>query len=329
MTESPPIVLKHLPFKLISSLTILFNNAINNNYFPTLWKTAKVLPILKKDKNPSDPSSYRPISLTPSLSKVFEAIINEKITSFCSNHNIIPDYQFGFKHHHSTTHAIHRLLSDVNSKVGNNLLVGAALLDLEKAFDSVWLNGLLFKLHKKKFPKWLLFMIWDMISNKSFITSDGINSSTIQFNITEGLQQGTVNSPILFNIFTADLLKAFDFNKPNNPSILAFADDIITYTSGNRVANIQTDLENAVDKINRYYCSWNLRLNPSKCESILFRKPLRYLSSTKKAGYNTFKILATVPGTSNKIALKHKKVVKYLGVHIITSYEETPISTTN
>lgn len=72
----PPIILKHLPAQMIIYLAILFNNAINHSYFPSAWKNAKVLPILKEGKCPTDPSSYRPISLTPSLSKVFEAVIN-------------------------------------------------------------------------------------------------------------------------------------------------------------------------------------------------------------------------------------------------------------
>ena len=73
----PPIVLKHLPLRIIINLTILFNNAINHSCFPGLWKNAKVLPVLKKGKCPSDPSSYMPISLTPSISKVFESVINK------------------------------------------------------------------------------------------------------------------------------------------------------------------------------------------------------------------------------------------------------------
>ena len=52
----------------------------------------------------------------------------------------------------------------------------AALLDIEKAFDFVWLDGLIFKLHKKKFPSWLIFLIWDMVSGKSFSTWDGVGA---------------------------------------------------------------------------------------------------------------------------------------------------------
>ena len=312
----PPIVLKHLPTKLICDLVVIFNNAINRSYFPKAWKEAKVLPILKKGKNPLDPASYRPISLTPSLSKVFESILNDTLVEFCRANKVVPDSQFGFKHHHATTHAIHKILADVNTQVARSQLVGAALLDLEKAFDSVWLNGLLFRLDKHNCPRWLIHMIWEMISGKSFVTWDGVGLSSLRFAIEEGLQQGTVNSPLLFNIFISELPRLFNFNEPGQPSMLSFADDIVVYLSGNRVNRIRDGLEAAVDKINGYFSAWNLRLNPSKCETILFRKPLVNLTSKAKAGSKDFQISTLMPGTNTKTQIPHKKVVKYLGVHV-------------
>lgn len=311
----PPILLKHLPAKTIRDLTVLLNNAINHNYFPVAWKKAKVLPILKKGKNPHDPSHYRPISLTPSLSKVYESVINDSIASFCSDNKVIPDHQFGFKNRHSTIHAVHKLLADLNTQVGNCKLVGAALLDLEKAFDSVWLNGLIFKLLNKNFPKWLVLTIWDMIRDKSFVTWDGINISSEEFMITEELQQGTVDSPILFNIFTSDLTKLFGLNAGMS-SALAFADDVIVYTVGNRVATVRDNLESLVDKLNKYYMTWNLRLNPDKCETILFRKPINFLSTKARAGSNQFQIKTLSPGTNNSVNIPHKKTLRYLGVQL-------------
>ena len=92
----PPIVLKNLPLKIIKNYTILFNNCLNLCYFPSAWKKAKVLPILKKGKNPSEPVSYRPISLTPSISKVYKSVINSLINYHTSKNKVIPDNHFGF-----------------------------------------------------------------------------------------------------------------------------------------------------------------------------------------------------------------------------------------
>ena len=155
-----------------------------------------------------------------------------------------------------------------------------------------------------------------MITGKSFHTSVGSGISSAEFLIREGLQQGTVNSPVLFNIFLSDLPRLFGFNESDGAGFLAYADDVVIYVSGNRVDPIQNSLDLAVDRVNRYYMSWNLRLNPQKCKTILFKKPVNSLTSKTKAGSTQFQISATIPGTANKILIPHKKVVKYLGVHI-------------
>lgn len=155
-----------------------------------------------------------------------------------------------------------------------------------------------------------------MIKDKSFLTWDGNKTSTQEFLIREGLQQGTVNSPILFNIFTCDILKLFDIKNNPNTNAIAFADDLIIYTKDNKVSKVHPTPERVVDEVNHYYSNWNLKVNPSKCETILFRKPHRMLSSEAKAGAADFEIQTTVPGTNDKIAIPHKKSVKYLGFHI-------------
>jgi len=114
---------------------------ISNSYFPTEWKKAKVAPILKKDKDPNDPSSYRPISLLPNISKVFEMIITDSLKTFCRENNIIPENQFGFRQKHSTIHAIYKLSSDINWALNGGQCLGACLIDLKKAFDTVWQRG--------------------------------------------------------------------------------------------------------------------------------------------------------------------------------------------
>lgn len=75
-------------------------------------------------------------------------------------------------------------------------------------------------------------------------------------------------------------------------------------------------MENIVEKIDDYYKTWNLRLSPSKCETILFRKLVENITSKAKVGYKNFQINITIPGTNIKEAVPHKKVVKYLGVQI-------------
>ena len=155
--------------------------------------------VKKAKKALSKLTSYRPISLTCSLSKVYEIILDKSITHLCRVNNTIPDTQFGFQPQLSTVHAINRVIDNISSHLHRNEIVAACLIDIEKAFDSVWINGLLFKLIKKKFPVELVDLIYDMIKDKQFVTFDGKNLSSLKFIIEEGLHQGTVNSPALYN----------------------------------------------------------------------------------------------------------------------------------
>lgn len=86
----PNFVIRSLPAGTAEELTVLFNNILNNHYFPDRWKLAKVIPIPKKNKDPSKPNSYRPISFLPNLRKIFEIVINKQLTNFCESNKIIP-----------------------------------------------------------------------------------------------------------------------------------------------------------------------------------------------------------------------------------------------
>lgn len=268
LDEIPNIVLKHLPIVIIRACTILFNNLLNNRYFPPHWKKALVIPILKKDKKNENPLNYRPISLLPNISKVYEMVINDAILEECSKQNVLPENQFGFRAKHSTIHAINKLISDICWAMNDKKRVGAYLIDLEKAFDSVWLKGLIVKLSQNKFSDYMIELIWSMISGRSFVTAAGKLTSTKEFVISNGLQQGTVNSPILFNIYTNYVLKFCDINSVCPIKSIAFADDLIIYHEDSWPSRIQSRLQDGFERINLYYNSWKLKINIKKCETI-------------------------------------------------------------
>ena len=309
----PNIALKHLPDKVKWYYTVIFNNALNNSYFPIKWKKAKLIAIPKKDKDSSSPSNLRPISLLPNISKVYEVVINNPLVSFCLKNNIIPENQFGFKHKHSTLHAINKLTSDICWALNSKQRVAACLIDLEKAFDTVWLDGLLFKLIKKRFPKYLIKIIWDMVTNKSFIMSDGVYTSSKEFIIENGLQQGTVNSPIIFNIYNSDVINLFNLNSSNHKRSIAFADDLIIYVTGNKTNKIKSELQELFEKIVNYYYTWKLKININKCETILFRRNLCELSSIERKRCQNFFIREK---ENYGEIIPHKKCVRYLGIHL-------------
>ena len=109
-------------------------------------------------------------------------------------------------------------------------MVGAVLIDLKKAVNSVWHEGLLFKLHKlNALLTFIKLYINNLISNTKFRVSIGKLLSSNIFLNTKGLPQGTVNSPSLFNIFTAKLNNLFGMNSVRGAYSITFADDQIEY----------------------------------------------------------------------------------------------------
>ena len=101
-----------------------------------------------------------------------------------------------------------------------------------------------------------------------------------------------------------------DWRALQTVNTLFFADDLIVYCSGKNVKNMQKRLQDVYNKINDYYFTWKLKINPTKSETILFRDQLLNKSKTFRETYKTFKI------KSNNVEIPHQKLVKYLGIHL-------------
>ncbi|XP_012148653.2 uncharacterized protein LOC100877339 isoform X1 [Megachile rotundata] len=303
------IVLKKLPNIAIFGYSIIFNHCLNNCYFPEDWKLAKVIPIKKKGKNPEDPNSYRPISLVPNISKVFEILIKERFEKFLEVNKTIPNTQFGFRHKHSTVHALHKFMSDLQHALFKKKSVAACLIDIEKAFDTVWIQGLIFKLLKKKCPIHLVKIIANMIHGKKFFTECNGAQSDLTLQLKNGLQQGTVTAPILFNFYNSELPQLFGLPSSQSIKTIQFADDLVIYIEGKNVQKLQEQLQKLFDQIQDYYKTWKLKINPSKSETILFRKKIKSQSQAFRSSYKNFHISA------NGTKIPHRRVVRYLGVY--------------
>lgn len=301
----PNLILKNLPLSVISQYCSLFNNMINNAYFPKCWKTAKVILLPKKNKNMCEPKNIRAISLLPNISKVFEICINNIFSNIFMENNAVCERQFGFKHKHSTLNAINTLTSHINWNWNKGYCTGACFIDMEKAFDSIWIHGLLFKLDRLNIPNWLIILIYNMINERKFIVCNGGNISTNVYSIQNGLQQGTVTAPMLFNIYLLDLVEKIE-------TMISFADDIVIFHSDNKIVNINDKLQQQFDTVENYTTDWMLKINIKKCESILFRPPVNKCNSDIRKNWKNFAIKSKSLNTS----IETKKVVKYLGIHL-------------
>jgi hypothetical protein len=120
----PNRALKHLPQRTILPLVALFNAILKTQYFPQVWMHARVISIVKPEKDLVVPSSYRPISLLDTIGKVFEKILLSRILSEVSGHGLLRDEQFGFVPKHSTSLQLACFVERVFRNIGEKRLTG-------------------------------------------------------------------------------------------------------------------------------------------------------------------------------------------------------------
>jgi exonuclease III len=330
----PNILLKHLPRKGIVLFMYIVRACLRLSYFPTTWKTAKVTPIPKAGKDLSSPSNYRPISLLNSLSKIFEKIILSRLNDYLSRNKIIPNEQFGFRRGHSTNHQLLRVSRFIQNSLNLKQSTGMLTFDIEKAFDSVWHKGLLYKMFKLKVPLYLIKIIGSYISQRSFFVSiNGTNSPT--HDIIAGLPQGSVLSPTLFNIFTSDLVISASEKG-------LYADDTTVFSAGKSPNKIIKNLNASCEQLAGYCSKWKIKLNSGKTQALYFtrRRANRWLPSSEISvrgsrvhWSNDIKYLGiTLDKTLNfnqHINLAVEKATKFLGILFVFLNRKSRLNTIN
>ena len=184
---------------LFHHLARLFTSSIQIGYFPTAWKLATLRMLLKPDELPSLTTSYRPISLMSSIMKLFEWVIEQRLRSYLEDIGFIKKYQSGFRQAKSTDDHLFRLSQSMMESFNRKEHVVAVFLDVEKAFDNVWHNGLMLDL-PTKMTRWLSdFLVGRVIQGNV----NGFLSNKIS--PIAGVPQGSVLSPLLFLIYVNDL----------------------------------------------------------------------------------------------------------------------------
>ena len=164
----PKRALKHLPQRTVFLLVGIFNAILLTHHFPSLCRHARATSILNPGKDPALPSSYRPISLLDSIGKLFEKILLAKILHEVSERGLMRDEQSGFRPSHSTSLQLARLVGRITRNFGEKKLTGGVFLDVAKAFDTVWFDGLIYKLTLLNFPSYIVHTISSYLRDRTF-----------------------------------------------------------------------------------------------------------------------------------------------------------------
>ena len=270
------------------------------SYFPKSWKIGKIVAIPKPGKDHSVPSNYRPISLLSNIGKIYEKILLEKLIEHEDDLKIIIPQQFGFRNGHSTVQQVLRITEYASKNFNVNRSTGLVLLDIEKAFDSVWHDALIHKLYALQFPIHLVKIIQSYLRDrKAFV--DFQKESSALFDIPAGVPQGSLLSPMLFKIFINDV------PKPKDCQLAIYADDTALFCDApwKNIKKLKKTLENTLAKVSNFFGDWKIKINCDKTEFAIFTH-----SRIMKRRMKDF------PPTFDGNSFQWKESVKYLGVYL-------------
>jgi len=200
----PNKTLKHRPQQAVSLLVLNCNAILLTHHFPTAWKHAREISILKPGKDPALPASYRLISLLDTIGKLFEKIQLTRILHEVSVRGLMRDEKFGFRPRHSTSLQLARLVERITRNFGEKRLTGAVLLDVVKAFDTVWIDGLLYRLTLLNLAYYIVHTICSYLRGRTFEASFQTVTS-FRRGMRAGVAQGGLISPVLFSLYINDM----------------------------------------------------------------------------------------------------------------------------
>ena len=257
--------LKNFTNSLIDHLLKLMNASLTFGYVPRSWKTAFIILLLKPNKDRIQVSNYRPISLLSCVGKILEKIIKQRLTLELNQRHILPRHQAGFLEGRSTLYNILRLNRCARQSLDKRHHAAAIFFDIKSAFDSVWHDGLIYKLNDLRLPDYLIRWLISFLQRRT-AHIELENQLSHSFELKRGTPQGSPISPLLYILYTADSMNSI----PSGVDYGLFADDTAMFTSSNTTSNVRNRLQTSIIEFEKWCSSWKLDIQPNKTELIHF-----------------------------------------------------------
>ena len=289
-----PELILHAGAALKSWLCDFLSSCLRRLKIPKIWRRALVVAIPKPAKPVEDPKSYRPISLLCVPYKILERLIYARVEPLIDP--LLPKEQAGFRRGKSTLDQVVLLTQNIEDSFEAKKKAGAVFIDLTTAYDTVWHRGLTCKLLRLLPDKHMVKMIMELVRNRSFTLTTGDSKQSRLRRLKNGVPQGSVLAPFLFNIYTYDL-----------PSMIsrtfAYADDLALLHSSGNWKDLEGTLSQDMSTLSAYLQTWRLKLNYTKTVTAAFHLNNREAKRELKV-YNNSRLLPFCP------------IPKYLGVKL-------------
>lgn len=281
--------------ELRKNLSLFINNTFKNGIFPDIFKIAKITPIYKAG-NKHDIANYRPISVLPACSKIFEKALLNRLEMFLVNNQIIHKNQFGFVRSSSTIAACTHFLNFVETNIDKHMIVGCFFIDLSKAYDRVNLPLLYEKLERIGIIKKPLELLKSYHNNRyQFVQIN--NTKCQKQKLTAGVAQGSMISAPEFSIYVNEI-----FYLRLHGEVQMYADDAIVMFSCKSINELYSKMQEDIITIDNWLNTNFMQINMKKTSYMIFDK---YLQNDI-----TFNIIL------NNTEIKRVYEAKYLGLLI-------------
>ena len=254
----------HLPESSLQVLLDLYNETWRQQQLPKEWKHSKIVPVLKPQKDPTKAVSHRPISLTSVPCKVMERMVNNRLTWYLERNNLLSPIQSGFRSNRNTMDNIIRLENAIQSTLRHGEFLVVVTLDLEKAYDLMWVNGLLCKLHQLGIRGKMLGWLRSFLTKRtSQVVVGGVGSRL--FKCQNGSPQGGVVCPTVFIVMTN--------NVANHQSCVLsgrYADDEKRWYRHKHLPTLKGKLEEDLALTVADYRRWGFKVAATKTTATVF-----------------------------------------------------------
>ncbi|KAG6443424.1 hypothetical protein O3G_MSEX002874 [Manduca sexta] len=248
---------------LVPLLTTCINKCLEQGSFPSNLKIAKVVPIYKSGTK-SDPSNYRPISVLPVLSKIFEKVIYTRLEVFLKSIKFLYPKQYGFRPRSNTLSATIDLITKLKNRIDQKQLALGVFIDLKKAFDTISPAILLRKLSTIGIKDKALEIFTSYLENRKQVVRIGKYQSTPN-TISYGVPQGSILGPLLFLIYINNISQI-----GLKGDISLYANDTTIFYFGHSIDAMLPIIQSDLNVLNNWFQSNLLTINIAKTSYVIF-----------------------------------------------------------